>query len=54
MRCPECGAELMIWSARVDQDGNVEKVLVCRNRRCTQFDERLQGGREKAVIPPKN
>lgn len=53
MKCPECGVELMIFSARVDQDGNVEKVLVCRNRRCGRFDERLRGETVQAP-PPKS
>ena len=42
MKCPECGLEMMIYSATVNADGGSETDYVCRNPRCARYDRRLK------------
>lgn len=42
MKCPECGLEMMIYSATVNADGGRETDYVCRNPRCARYDRRLK------------
>lgn len=41
MRCPQCGLEMVIWKASV-QEGKREIIYACRNPRCPAFDARLK------------
>ena len=42
MKCPECGLEMMIYSATVNVDGGSETAYVCRNPKCARYDRRLK------------
>lgn len=42
MKCPECGLEMMIYSATVNADGGSETAYVCRNPQCARYDRRLR------------
>ena len=42
MKCPECGLEMMIYSATVNADGGSEIAYVCRNPQCARYDRRLR------------
>lgn len=42
MRCPECGLEMVIYQVNEKPEGGRETVYACRNKRCSQFDQRLK------------
>lgn len=42
MKCPECGLEMMIYSATVNADGGSDTAYVCRNPQCARYDRRLR------------
>mgnify|MGYP004536221455 CR=1 FL=1 len=42
MKCPECGLEMMIYSATVNADSGSETAYVCRNPQCARYDRRLR------------
>lgn len=53
MKCPECGLEMMIYSATVNADGGSETAYVCRNPQCARYDRRLRspGAAQDNVSP---
>lgn len=42
VKCPECGLEMLIYSAAVNADGGSETAYVCRNPKCARYDRRLK------------
>ena len=42
MKCPECGLEMMIYSATVNADGGSETAYECRNPKSARYDRRLR------------
>lgn len=51
MKCPECGLEMMIYSATVNADGGSDTAYVCRNPQCARYDRRLRKLRKKKDAP---
>lgn len=42
MKCEACGLEMMIYRVAKKEDGTKGTEYVCRNRKCTEFDQRLK------------
>lgn len=43
MKCPACGLEMFLYSAKSGGEGvAVTREYVCGNKRCTRFDERMK------------
>lgn len=55
MKCPECGLEMMIYSATVNADGGSDTAYVCRNPQCARYDRRLRKRRtlRRRTLRPK-
>lgn len=42
MKCPACGLEMFLYSAKSGEGGAVTREYVCGNKRCPRFDERMK------------
>ena len=43
MKCPACGLEMFLYSAKSGGEGvAVTRAYVCGNKRCPRFDERMR------------
>lgn len=42
MKCPACGLEMFLYSAKSGEGVAVTREYVCGNKRCTRFDERMK------------
>lgn len=43
MKCPACGLEMFLYSAKSGGEGvAVTREYVCGNKRCHRFDERMR------------
>lgn len=43
MKCPACGLEMFLYSAKSGGEGvAVTREYVCGNKRCPRFDERMK------------
>ena len=42
MKCPGCGLEMFLYSAKKGEGGEVTQEYVCGNKRCPRFDERMR------------
>ena len=42
MKCPGCGLEMFLYSAKSGEGGAVTREYVCGNKRCPRFDERMR------------
>lgn len=42
MKCPVCGLEMVIFGVQWDGAGKEDVLYSCRNKRCPQFDKRLE------------
>ena len=42
MKCPACGLEMFLYSAKSGEGVAVTREYVCGNKRCPRFDERMR------------